>query len=84
MANPNFNVIDTVSYSYATAITKSDDNAIGKMTRAIYVGGTGDINAIMSDGSTVLFKAVPVGIFPIRVTQVKSTDTSATNMVALF
>ena len=72
----------------AFTITKSDATVFGTtagtaVTRAIYVGGTGDINVKTLNGSTVLFSSVPVGVFPIRALQVLSTSTTATNMVGL-
>ena len=85
MANPGFNVVNNPNpYEYATAITPSDTVNIGKTTRAIYVGVSGNITAVMEDGSAVLFKAVPVGILPIRAIRVNETATAATDMVALF
>jgi len=73
----------TVSAHGAVAITPSDATII-PVTRAIYVGVTGDINVRMADGQTIVFTSVPVGIFPIQVDQVLNTSTTATNMVALY
>ena len=68
----------------AVAVTPSDTVNIGK-TRGLYVGGVGAITAIMADGRTVLFSAIPVGtILPIQVTRVKSTGTDATLIIALY
>ena len=48
---------------------------------AIYVGGTGDVIVVTEAGTTVTFKAVPVGtIIPIRTQKVLATST-ATLMV---
>lgn len=53
--------------------------------RALYVGVSGNITALMANGGTpVLFSNVPVGIFPIQVQRVNATGTTATNIVALF
>ncbi len=73
----------TVAAHGAAAVTTSDVTVIPP-TRALYVGGTGNLNVVMVDGQTVLFSAVPVGIFPIQVTKVMSTSTTATNIVALY
>lgn len=73
----------TVSAHGAVAVTPSDVTIL-ETTRALYVGGTGNINVTMADGQTVLFTAVPVGIFPVQVSQVLSTSTTATNIVALY
>jgi len=66
------------------AVTPSDSAALPWRARALYIGVTGDVTVIAKDGSTaVLFKAAPVGVLPIRCSYVKSTGTTATNIVAL-
>lgn len=67
----------------AFAVTKSDATVLAAV-RALYIGVTGDV-AIMPRGSTtaVTFKAVPVGILPVQCTKVMSTNTTATDIVAL-
>jgi len=69
------------------AITPSDSvNFTGRrMTRGLYVGGTGDVAAVRADGTAVTFSGVPAGtILPIRAIRVNSTGTTATNLDALF
>ncbi len=73
----------TVSAHGAVAITKSD-STVFPITRAIYVGTTGDIAVHMADGQTITFKTVPVGPFPIQVDQVLSTGTTAAELIALY
>lgn len=73
----------TVAAHGAFLVTPGDATFI-PVTRALYVGGTGNLNVRMADDQTVLFTAVPVGIFPIQVDQVLSTSTTATNIVALY
>lgn len=73
------------SFEYAAAITTSDTVSLTGVTRAVYVGGAGNITAIMSNGDAVLFTAIPVGtVFPIRCTRINATATTATNLVALY
>lgn len=67
----------------AVAVTKSDTTVIG-LTRALYVGVTGDVAVRCADGRTATFKAAPVGILPIQVDQVLSTGTTATDVLALY
>lgn len=65
------------------AVTTHDTNA-QPAHDAIYVGVAGDITVIdHRGGSAITFKAVPVGIFPIRVKVIKSTGTTATNLTLL-
>lgn len=74
----------TVGAHGAVAVTPSDSATI-PITRAIYVGGTGNITVRMADGQdNILFTAVPVGIFPIQVDKVYNTGTGATAILALY
>lgn len=69
---------------YGAAITPHDTNELPFYTRGIYVGGVGNVKVITSGGSTITFVAVPVGtILPVRA-KIVHTDTTATNLVALW
>lgn len=71
----------------AVAVTPHDTTLITTgVTRGLYVGGTGDLMVLMADGGTaVLFANVSAGtVLPVRVQRVNSTDTTATNIVALY
>lgn len=71
----------------AVAVTPDNSTLIATgVTRALYVGETGDITALMADGGTaVLFKNVSAGtVLPIRVQRVNSTGTTAASIVALY
>ena len=68
---------------YGQAVTPSDSTTLTP-TRALYVGGTGDVAVVMADGVTLTFTAVPVGILPVQVVKVLATGTTATNIVALW
>lgn len=69
----------------AFAVTKSDTTVFPRPTKALYVGGAGDVAVLMADDfSPVVFSAVPVGTFlPVRVSQVLSTGTTATLILGL-
>ena len=69
----------------ATAVTPSDSTDLAFTSRALYVGGAGNIVVTMAGGGDVTFTAVPAGsILPIRVSRVKSTSTTATSIVNLY
>lgn len=72
------------SYRGAFAVTKSDSTIL-EGVRGLYVGGAGAVAVVLRDRVTsVIFSAVPVGtILPIEVTQVLSTGTDATLILAL-
>lgn len=70
-------------YKFA-AITKSDTVDI-PLTRAVYVGGAGNVVAVDADGTQTTFSAVPAGTWlPIAVRRIDSTNTTATLMVAIY
>lgn len=67
------------------AIAKSDTAVLAQTTRAVWVGGTGDLAVTYADGSSDILQSVPAGtLLPIRVTQVKSTGTTATKISGLY
>lgn len=81
MANRN---IDLEGLGKATAVTKSDVTDLGR-TRALWVGGTGNLAVTMADDTVVVFTAVPAGSWLwIQVQKVRATSTTATNIVALY
>jgi len=70
----------------AAPLTKSDANVIDPPTKAIYVGGAGDVTVLMADDSTpVTFAGVQAGtLLPIRIQKLMSTGTAATSVLALY
>lgn len=82
---------DQGSYNRCLAVTTSDTVDLrefsqnGKLSSMIYVGGAGNVVAVMSDNSTVLFTAPPVGsVLPLAVRRINATSTTATVMVACY
>jgi hypothetical protein len=68
----------------AVAVTPSDSVDLVNMSRALWVGGAGNISVIMHSGATVTFSGIAAGtLLPIRVSRVRSTGTTATNILAL-
>lgn len=69
----------------ATAVTPSDSTDLAFNSRALYIGGAGNLVVTMVGGGDVTFTAVPAGsILPIRVSRVKATSTTATSIVNLY
>ena len=68
----------------ASAVTPSDSTELN--CRALYIGTTGNVAVIpIGNGSTaVTFSNVPVGWFPVACWKVMSTNTTASNIVAIF
>lgn len=80
----NLRTIDSVSGD-ARPITPSDTDNIDA-TRALYVGASGDIAAVMAGtGAVAIFYNVPAGaVLPVRVVRINTTATTATNILGLY
>ena len=74
------------SAEHAFAITPADGADLAYVTRAVYVGGAGAMKVDMHGGEDgVTFTGLVVGmIYPLRVSRVYSTGTSATNIIGLY
>lgn len=69
----------------AAAVTPDNDNDLDTVTRALWVGGSGNISLDTVGGDTVTISGISAGtLLPIRVARVRSTSTTATNIVALW
>jgi len=69
--------------SHAVEITPSDSEYI-VASRALYIGGAGDVDVLMLGGETVSFEGVPVGSWlPIRAIRVLES-TTATKIVSVY
>lgn len=76
---------DTAPASGFAAITPHDSTDLTYVTRAVYVGGAGNLVAVDEQNNPVTFTGVTAGsILPIRVRRVNSTSTTATSLVALW
>jgi hypothetical protein len=80
--------VDYAAYRAEAVSTTSDDFNVTHVTKALYVGATGDVNVIMAgdqtSGTPVKFAGVPAGsILPIRVLTIKKSGTTAASIVAL-
>ena len=66
------------------AVTPSDAAELTWISRAIWVGGAGNLCVVTVDGDTLTFSGVPAGtLLPIRAKQVRATNTTATLILSL-
>jgi len=69
---------------HAAAITPDDVANLDALS-FVYVGGDGNMAVVTKEGDTVTFTAVVAGtILPLLVKRVNDTDTTATNLVAMW
>lgn len=66
-------------------VTPSNTEDLSHVTRALWIGGTGDVGVVMASGRSLVLKAVPAAtLLPLRVTRVLFTETTATEIIALW
>lgn len=66
------------------AVVPSDTVDFSELSRALYIGGAGNLVVVMQNGNVLTFVGVPAGtVLPVRASRVNSTSTTATNIVAL-
>lgn len=83
LANKSNNVVDPASN--AAAVTPNDSTDLAATSRALFVGGAGNIAVTMAGGQSITFTGVTAGaVLPIRVTRILLTGTTATNIVAVW
>lgn len=75
--------------AHAATVTPADEDLVlgddGQFTRSIYVGSGGDLAVKMAGGETVVFPAVLSGsLLPLRVSQVRTTGTTASSIIVIW
>lgn len=65
-------------------VTPSDTTGLPAGCRGLFIGVTGDVSLLGDSGTSVVFSNVPVGFMPCGPVRVNATDTTATNIVALY
>jgi len=70
--------------THVFSITPSDSSELSVVTRALYVGNTGDVSVMLVQGTIAVFARVPTGqVLSIRARKVFATGTTATNLVGM-
>lgn len=78
---------EIASAGAAEAITAGDTTGsnFSREADALYIGGAGDVAVVLPGGTAITFAGVAAGtVLPVRAIRINSTNTTATNMVALF
>jgi hypothetical protein len=77
--------IFTATAQVFTVYAASPQTSMGNPGCFLYVGGTGNVSVITIGNDVATFFAVPAGTtLPIQVLKLRSTGTTATNIVALW
>jgi len=70
-------------HAFAADAEFSDANDLGYATRALYVGTQGNLKVVTVQEDTVTFVGIQ-GILPVRVKQIYSTGTTASDVIGLY
>ena len=69
----------------AAAVTPNDSTDLANVSRGIMVGVSGNVSVNMSGGGSAVVMPMTAGqLYPIAVSRVLSTGTTATGIVALW
>lgn len=76
----------TIPAAHAVAVTPHDTDELALYSRGLYLGGYGNVAVILADDSSAVtfVDLLPGIIHPIRAKVVKSTGTTAPNIVAVW
>jgi hypothetical protein len=84
MENPMANRAECACAEDGFAITASDTTVFTVPAEALWVGTGGDVNIVTPRGSIILLKNVADGtVVPVKAKQVKSTSTTASDLIGL-
>jgi hypothetical protein len=70
---------------HGAEVDPDDAAPLGHVTRALFVGGGGDVRVRLLGGAVVTLRGVAAGtLIPLRATHVLAAGTSATGIVGLW
>lgn len=74
----------TAPASAGQALVADDIQPLASVTRAIYVGSGGDMRVTLLSGDVITLKSTVAGtVYPLRITHLHSTGTTASDVVGL-
>jgi hypothetical protein len=80
----NANIFTATAKLYAV-YAMSSQSGLGNTGCFLYVGGAGNVSVVTIGGDTATFFAVPAGTtLPIQVIKLRTTSTTATNVMGLW
>lgn len=70
--------------SHAASINPSDTTDLATASRALYVGGPGNLQLTLVGGTTITLHNLSAGWVPLRTMRVHASGTTATDIVAVW
>lgn len=78
-------IASMTSAENAAAVTPDNDNDLATAALALYIGTGGNVALITTGGDTVTFSNLPdAALLPVQTARVLATNTTATDIVALW
>lgn len=69
----------------AFSVSPHNTQDLAVTTRAIMVGGSGDVEAVFKGGETVVLSGLQPGVlYPFRLRRIRAAQTTATAIVGLY
>lgn len=84
MADPFYELSPNSPATHVALVTPDDGTDLDPPARSLLLGTGGDIKITTTGGETVTLTNVPAGILPIFVTRVWETETTASDIAALW
>lgn len=69
---------------HAVAVVPNDTADLPHVTRALYLGGSGDVAVVLKGGASVTFAGMAAGWHPLRVSRVLATGTTAGDILGCW
>lgn len=70
--------------THAFSITPADATDLSEITRAIYIGGAGNLTVVLQSDAEVTFTGLATGtVLPLRARQISATGTTATAILGM-
>lgn len=74
--------LDSPGYSGAN-LAPDDNSDLAKVTRALWIGGAGDLSVILASGDAVTFNNASSWM-PLRIKKLNATGTTASDIVGVW
>ena len=83
--NKQFPITTSDTLNFPFIVSPGGSPGIPHACQAIYVGGAGNVVAVMEDNTTVTLKSAPAGAYLVgKFIRVNTTNTTATDLVACY
>ncbi len=69
---------------HAVAVVPNDGSDLPRLTRAVHLGGGGNLKCTMAGGEIVTFRGLATGWHPIRTSRIWADETTAADIIGCW